>query len=65
MQLAAVLQREMGFEKDYYIHFNLKAEKVLIASGWKLEEENVGGVWNSSGTRIRTKRDKEYAFWSH
>jgi len=48
--------KEMGFEK--IITYTLQSEngKSLIASGWQLEEENVGGNWNSSGTRIRNNK---------
>jgi hypothetical protein len=46
--------KEMGFEK--IITYTLQSESgtSLKASGWILEDENVGGVWNSSGNHIRT-----------
>lgn len=44
----------MGYKKIITYILMSESGTSLKASGWTLEAKDVGGVWNSSGSRIRT-----------
>jgi hypothetical protein len=51
----ARIAKEMGYNKIQTFLLASESGTSMIASGWQLEAENVGGLeWNSSGKMIRT-----------
>lgn len=50
----ARVAKGMGYKKIITYILQSEAGTSLKASGWICEAEKVGGVWNSSGNRIRT-----------